>query len=97
MRCIYGKRFVARVDPIIKILHILMMQATVFTAINNANNVDDDLNALLFAIYFAATTCLSSSGAANLLGQPKSTALNNYKQRLEQSLCRCKHFGHTKL
>jgi hypothetical protein len=42
--------------------------------------------ALLFAIYFAATISLTSTNAANLLSQPKSTAPNNYKQGLEQSL-----------
>jgi hypothetical protein len=78
--------FVTNVDPIAKILHIPTTQATVFVAINNPNNVDEDLNALLFAIYFAATTSLSSTDVANLFGQHKSKALNDYKQGLERSL-----------
>lgn len=78
--------FINNVDPIAKILHIPTTQATVFAAINNPSNLEEDLNALLFSIYFAATTSLTPSAAANLLGQDKNTALNHYKQGLEQSL-----------
>lgn len=78
--------FISNVDPIAKILHIPTTQATVFAAINNPSNLEEDLNALLFSIYFAATTSLTSSVAANLLGQDKNTALNHYKQGLEKSL-----------
>lgn len=78
--------FVNNVDPITKLLHIPTTQATLFAAINNRNNLDEDLNALLFSIYFAATTSLTESATAHLLGQDKSTALSRYKQGLEQSL-----------
>jgi hypothetical protein len=78
--------FVNNVDPIAKILHIPTTQATIFAAINNPSNVDNDLDALLFSIYFAATSSLTSDHAAHLLGQPKNDALRNYKQGLEQSL-----------
>ena len=78
--------FVNNVDPIAKVLHIPTTQATVFAAINNPNNLEADLGALLFAIYFAATTSLTSDTAASLLGQDKSTSLSHYKQGLEQSL-----------
>jgi hypothetical protein len=80
------RAFVTNVDPIAKILHIPTTQAIVFAAISNANHVDEDLSALLFSIYFAATTSLTSTDAANLLGQSKSTALNKFKQGLEHSL-----------
>lgn len=78
--------FVNNVDPIAKVLHIPTTQATIFAAINNTSILEEDLNALLFSIYFAATTSLTSSAVTNLLGQDKSTALNRYKQGLEQSL-----------
>jgi hypothetical protein len=78
--------FVNNVDPISKILHIPTTQATFFAAINNPNEIDDDLNALLFSIYFSATTSLTSTDAAHILGQDKSIALRKYKQGLEQSL-----------
>ena len=78
--------FVTNVDPIAKILHIPTTQATVYAAINNPHNCKEDVDALLFSIYFAAATSLTSAAAASLLGQDKSIALNKYKQGLEQSL-----------
>lgn len=78
--------YVNNVDPIAKILHIPTTQTTFFAAINNPSEIDDDLNALLFSIYFSATTSLTSTDAAHILGQDKSIALRMYKQGLEQSL-----------
>ena len=78
--------FVTNVDPIAKILHIPTTQATVYAAINSPHNLKEDLDALLFSLYFAATTSLTSAAAASLLGQDKSIALNIYKQGFEQSL-----------
>jgi hypothetical protein len=78
--------FLNNVDPIIKVLHIPTAQATIYTAINNPSNAEDDLNALLFAIYFAATTSLSNADASNLLVQDRSTALAKFKQGLEHFL-----------
>src|SRR5450756_918017 len=57
--------FVNNVDPVAKILHIPTTQAKVFAAINNPTNIDKDLNALLFSIFFAATSSLSSDHAAH--------------------------------
>jgi hypothetical protein len=78
--------FVNNVDPLVKILHIPTTQAAFFAAINNLQEVADDFNALMFSIYFSATTSLTAIDAAHLLGQDKSTALRKYKQGLEQSL-----------
>ena len=78
--------FVTNVDPIAKILHIPTTQAIVYAAINSPQMIKEDLRALLFSIYFAATTSLTSTAAASLLGQDKSITLNKYKQGLEQSL-----------
>lgn len=80
--------FVNNVDPLTKILHIPTAHITVFTAINNPSEVVEDVNALLFSIYFAATTSLPADDAMNLLGQGKSIALKIFKQDLEQSLAR---------
>jgi hypothetical protein len=80
--------FVNNVDPVVKILHIPTTQVSIYGAINNKDNIEDDLRALLFAIYFAATTSLSSTDAANMLGQRKAIALNKYKHGLEQALAK---------
>ena len=80
--------FLNNVDLVVKVLHVPTVQEDIYAGINN-HNCADDLNALLFAIYFAATTSLSRSTAENLLGQEKGEALNSYKRGLEYSLSKC--------
>ena len=78
--------FVNNVDPITKILHIPTAQVVVFEAINDPCRKTNDVNALLFAIYFAAATSLQAADVAHFLGQDKSTVLKIFKQGLEKSL-----------
>ncbi|KAK0105968.1 hypothetical protein ONS95_004477 [Cadophora gregata] len=78
--------FVNNVDPLFKIFHIPTTQSIIYGAISNPENVDAGINALLFAVYFAGVTSLSSDQVMNLLGLPKNAALNTFKQGLEQSL-----------
>jgi hypothetical protein len=78
--------FLNNVDPIIKILHLPTVQATIYKAMNNPGDVEYDFSALLFSIYFAATTSLSNVDAFNLLGQERSASLTKFKQGLEHSL-----------
>jgi hypothetical protein len=84
--------FLNNVDPIMKILHIPTDQATIYTAINSPANTDPDVNALLFSIYFAATSSLSATNASNLLGQDKMKSLASFQKVLEQSLARANIF-----
>lgn len=78
--------FVNNVDPLTKLLHIPTAQTAVFEAINNPRGPIMNVSALLFAVYFAATTTLPADDVHHLLGQEKSTALKMFKQGLEQSL-----------
>ncbi|KAH7075321.1 fungal-specific transcription factor domain-containing protein [Paraphoma chrysanthemicola] len=78
--------FVNNVDPLFKILHIPSTQGIVYGAISNPINVNARINSLLFAIYFAGVTSLSPKQVMTLLGLSKNTALNTFKQGLEQSL-----------
>ncbi|RDW71707.1 hypothetical protein BP5796_07741 [Coleophoma crateriformis] len=78
--------FVANVDNIAKVVHIPTMQTALFAAIGNPGSAAADLNALMFSIYFAATTSLSSAAAATLLGQARGVALQKFKQGIEESL-----------
>jgi hypothetical protein len=80
------RAYINNVDPVIKILHVPTMNATVFAVANDAINTDDELDALLFSIYFAAATSLSSEDVANILGQQRATALRRFKRGIEQSL-----------
>ena len=78
--------FVNNVDPLFKIIHIPSTQGIIYGAISNPINVNAGINALLFAVYFAGVASLNSEQVMNLLGLTKNTALNTFKQGLEQSL-----------
>ncbi|KAL4781314.1 fungal-specific transcription factor domain-containing protein [Aspergillus varians] len=80
--------FVNNVDPLTKILHIPTAQASVFGAISDASETIEDINALLFAIFYAATTSLEEDDVGALLGHDKRTALGVFKLCFEQSLSR---------
>ncbi|KAH6718329.1 fungal-specific transcription factor domain-containing protein [Leptodontidium sp. MPI-SDFR-AT-0119] len=82
--------FVNNVDPMIKIFHLPTTQAIVYAAIKNTNESGADTNALLFSIYFAATASLNHKSLVNILGNDKTTALNQFKRGLEQSLATSK-------
>lgn len=80
--------FVNNVDPLTKILHIPTGQAHIFGAINDASETAEDINALLFAVFYAATTSLEEDDVDALLGHDKETSLSFFKRRFEQSLGR---------
>ncbi|KAL3422001.1 fungal specific transcription factor [Phlyctema vagabunda] len=78
--------FQNNVDPVVKILHIPTTQVDVFSAIADLETASGDMKALLFSIYFAATTTLSPTEVTNLLNQSREAALHKFKGALQQAL-----------
>lgn len=78
--------FVNNVDCLVKLLHIPTVQPTVFAAINNPSHTAPDMNALLFAIYFAAVTSLRWTEVQTILSQDRQAVLRSYERGLELSL-----------
>ncbi|KAJ6091354.1 hypothetical protein N7467_003323 [Penicillium canescens] len=75
--------FLSRVDPLVKVLHIPSTQPRIFAAINRPESVRPDVRALLFAIYFAATTAFISDDTQN---ESLQFDLRKYQQGMEISL-----------
>ncbi|CAI7632608.1 unnamed protein product [Penicillium bialowiezense] len=75
--------FLSRVDPLVKVIHVPSVQSRIFAAINRPESVQADIRALLFAIYFAATTTLLSDDIRN---ESLVADLQRFKQGLEISL-----------
>ncbi|KAJ5301434.1 hypothetical protein PENANT_c009G00631 [Penicillium antarcticum] len=75
--------FLSRVDPLVKVLHIPSTQSHIFAAINRPESVRSDVRALLFAIYFAATTAFISDDTQN---ESLHLDLRKYQQGMEISL-----------
>lgn len=78
--------YLNNVDGLVKLLHVPTVQPTVFAAINNPKDTAPDMNALLFAIYFAAVTSLRWTEVQSILGQDRQTVLSSYERGLELSL-----------
>jgi hypothetical protein len=80
------RAFTTNVDPVCKILHLPTMEVTLFEALSDSTNLEPNLSALLFSIYFIATTSLTPSEVSNLIGLNRSEALLGFKKGLENSL-----------
>ncbi|GAB1201522.1 hypothetical protein APSETT445_000097 [Aspergillus pseudonomiae] len=78
--------YLNNVNPLMRVVHIPTLLPKVYNAINAPNDVPADLSALLFAIYFAATTSLLSINEGDFLGGQKHAALQKYQRGLEVSL-----------
>ncbi|PYH35581.1 Zn(II)2Cys6 transcription factor [Aspergillus neoniger CBS 115656] len=75
--------FLNRIDPIIKVLHVPSTQPRVFAAINQPAAAPADLHALLFAIFFAATTSVLAEDPAH---EQRQSEVKRYQQGLELAL-----------
>ncbi|GKZ16460.1 hypothetical protein AbraIFM66951_007144 [Aspergillus brasiliensis] len=75
--------FLNRIDPIIKILHVPSTQPRIFAAINQPAAAPADLHALLFAIFFAATTSMLAEDPGH---EQRRSEVKRYQQGLELAL-----------
>lgn len=75
--------YLSRVDPLVKVIHVPSLEPRIFAAISRPESVGADVRALLFAIYFGATTALLSDDTLN---EVIIADLQRFKQGLEISL-----------
>ncbi|KAJ5544282.1 hypothetical protein N7513_007093 [Penicillium frequentans] len=75
--------YLNNVDVLLKVLHIPTTQSAVFAAINNPNTASQDLNALLFSIYFAAVTSLRQAEINLIFGEDRQAVLKTFQRGLE--------------
>ena len=85
---IYWGIFKTNVDPVIKLLHIPHYEKLVSQATLDLDHVSKPFEILLFTIYFAAATTLSTDDCILQLGLEKQAALRKYRFAVEQALAR---------
>ena len=78
--------FVENVNPLTKVIHVPTAQKVIYEASQNLDSVTRSVNALLFAIYFAAVGSLTEQESLNTLGEPKSALLSRYKYAAQKAL-----------
>lgn len=86
--CNYWKIFKENVDPLIKIFHRPSTEKVVTAAAKSLDHLSKPMEAMMFAIYFAAITSLSEAESVRLLGIEKQVALETYRFGFEQAMAR---------
>jgi hypothetical protein len=77
-----------RVDPLVKVLHIPTVEPTILRAASHLSNLSKGFEALLFTIYYGATTSLSAEDCLATFGEDKTILLARYRFAIEQALAR---------
>ncbi|TKX19193.1 fungal specific transcription factor domain-containing protein 69 [Elsinoe australis] len=84
----YWSIYKDRVDPLVKVLHIPSITPTILTSASHLANLSKGFEALLFAIYYGATTSLTAEECLAKLGEERSVLLSRYRFAVEQALAR---------
>lgn len=81
--------FVDNVDSLVKIIHTPTVQSKLVQASLRPDSIEPSLEALMFAIYYAATISTQTGQASE---QNQVTPLGTYRWALNQALCRAGFF-----
>ena len=89
--------FLDNVNPLSKILHAPTTQQLILEIAGDLDNVSKGVEALLFAIYAAATGSLSNLECENMFGEARSTLLARYRLGTQQALIRAEFLRSSQL
>ncbi|KAK3898374.1 hypothetical protein C8A05DRAFT_19031 [Staphylotrichum tortipilum] len=78
--------YVQNVDPLLKVTHTPTLQIDLIAAIGNLSKMSKPLEALLFAIYFAAITSLTEEEVQSRFGEDRAILLGRYHNATQQAL-----------
>ncbi|KAK5165795.1 uncharacterized protein LTR77_008718 [Saxophila tyrrhenica] len=84
----YWSIYKDRVDPLVKVLHIPTIEPTILSAASHLSNLSKGFEALLFTIYYGATTSLNAEDCKASFGEEKTVLLARYRFAIEQALSR---------
>ncbi|KAH8682010.1 fungal-specific transcription factor domain-containing protein [Xylariales sp. PMI_506] len=80
--------YTENVDPLVKLLHVPTMNGIIRKLRADMSNMDPGLEALMFAIYFAAITSLEDDEVKTALGAERCDLLKQYRFGTEQALAK---------
>lgn len=80
--------FTDNVLPVARIFHTPTLMHLFWTSVMSLDSLDRETEALLFAIYYSAVISIDSLQCADMVGTPRSVALERYKFAVEQALAR---------
>jgi hypothetical protein len=85
---IYWDLYKENVNPLIRLLHIPTTEKLVLKVGRNLDNISKATEALVFAIYLATVTSLSSEECRSILQEDKDSVVQRYRFATEQALAR---------
>ncbi|KAJ5291604.1 hypothetical protein N7478_000855 [Penicillium angulare] len=77
------ERFLSRVDPVVKCIHVPTTKSRIFAAISRPDSAPPDVHCLLFAIFFGAATTMCSDDPGNEIYRAD---LRRYQQGIELAM-----------
>ncbi|KAL4972411.1 fungal-specific transcription factor domain-containing protein [Aspergillus desertorum] len=80
--------FKANVAPLVHIFHMPTLDQLFWDAVASMDSIDRNIEALLFAVYYAAAISLDSAQCLDIVGLPRSSALEIYRFAVEQAAAR---------
>ncbi|KAL4983687.1 hypothetical protein BDW68DRAFT_29301 [Aspergillus falconensis] len=80
--------FNMNVAPLVRVFHMPTLHHLFWDAVASMDSIDRNIEALLFAIYYAAIISLDPSQCIELLGYPRSSVLETYRFAVEQATAR---------
>lgn len=80
--------FTDNVLPVVLIFHTPTLMHLFWSAVMSLDSIDKETEALLFAIYYSAVISIDSLQCADMVGAPRSVAVERYKFAAEQALAR---------
>lgn len=78
--------YISNVNPLLKITHTPTLQPLLISAGANPARIPKPLEALMFAIYFAAITSLTEEEVQRTFGEDKAILLGKYQNATQQAL-----------
>ena len=84
----YWDIYKKNVDPLVKIIHVPTMTSKILDAAQHLDDIPKGMEALLFAVYYSATTSLWAEECRTTLGESKEDLLARYRFGVEQGLAR---------
>lgn len=82
----YWHLFVARVDPMVKVVHCPAFAKKLFGVIDNIGNVSPSTNALLFGIYYTALSSCTAREVRQRFGESREELMQRYGRYFESAI-----------
>ncbi|KAK4165247.1 putative transcriptional regulatory protein [Cladorrhinum sp. PSN259] len=78
--------YISNVNPLLGLLHVPTLQAQIISAGTATNKIAPPMEALMFAIYFAAVTSMSEEDVQSAFAEDKAILLNKFHGATQQAL-----------